>query len=664
MTRRRVLAPALVAAALIAAGAPTASAAWSPARLVSGSPDAQTLTATTGAQIAAGGRYVVFTTTSRNLWPDDAPAGAHHEGGIFRRDLQTGAVTLVARGALVDDLTGDLLRTGALAPSISADGRRVAFTTSEQMTPADTNDKLDVYVRDLDRAIDDPAGYELVDALDGSSTPATFTGGSGASAPAFAALSADGRTVAFTTDSDSDLPAGGAGSPAGQLFVRSLDTRRTVLATVNRTTGDPAGGAGAGLGVALSADGSTVVWNGAHAAAQTTILTNEPYADGAPELLWRRVADGAGAHTRRVAGTADADDPACPAGGMITDPNPLPAPALSPCDGPFVRPQAAGANAGGPFAVSGDGRRVVFVSIAQARGIVQTAEIGAPDAYVSDMTDGLTRKAGVRELTREGLPTDPSISSAVVQVGISQDGRWAAFSTRRIHLALSEPTLLGDTPTSVAGIETYAADLQSETVRLVTRGVDGAQATGNDSPSRPSFTSDGSQLVLTSEASNLVAADGNSVADAFVFDRVADDPAPLVDPATPPPAVTSLTPAWVLRAVATPLSGGAVRVRATTPGAGTVRASVSARISSRARGARARTRRTVLAAASGDSAGAGDVLLRAAPSRRYATLVRSRGRLKATVTVTFRPSGAGRTLTRTMAVTLVRQRAAATGGTR
>ena len=41
---------------------------------------------------------------------------------------------------------------GARNPSISADGRFVAFSTGQQLVPADVNGNIDVYVRDLSSA--------------------------------------------------------------------------------------------------------------------------------------------------------------------------------------------------------------------------------------------------------------------------------------------------------------------------------------------------------------------------------------------------------------------------------------------------------------------------------------------------------------------------------
>ena len=72
-------------------------------------------------------------------------------------------------------------------------------------------------------------------------------------------------------------------------------------------------GAGGALRRAgISADGTTVAWTGQNAGAQTRFLGGENAGPSFLYYLWRRVADGPSAPTRRITGLADPDDPACP----------------------------------------------------------------------------------------------------------------------------------------------------------------------------------------------------------------------------------------------------------------------------------------------------------------------------------------------------------------
>lgn len=72
--------------------------------------------------ISADGRYVVFSSMATNLVPGPVPAEPDNE--IYRRDLETGTTIRVSLSYL-----GSSESTGSHTPSISGDGRYVAFTS-------------------------------------------------------------------------------------------------------------------------------------------------------------------------------------------------------------------------------------------------------------------------------------------------------------------------------------------------------------------------------------------------------------------------------------------------------------------------------------------------------------------------------------------------------
>ncbi|MCU0313981.1 MAG: hypothetical protein MUC84_07980 [Solirubrobacteraceae bacterium] len=153
--------------ALVVPGAPAYVAPG--ARIVSASFERLEQADDTTSQIALSGdgRHVVFTTRARNLFPDGFadPADAFTQGGIFRQDLETNRLELVAAGDVRPEAAPETLRTrGALNPSVSADGRFVAFSTGERLVPADDNGNVDVYVRDLRVPASDQRAYDLVSA--------------------------------------------------------------------------------------------------------------------------------------------------------------------------------------------------------------------------------------------------------------------------------------------------------------------------------------------------------------------------------------------------------------------------------------------------------------------------------------------------------------------
>jgi Tol biopolymer transport system component/plastocyanin len=142
--------------------------------------------------ISRDGRTVAFSSAAGNL----ASGGAGSR--IFVRDLQTGRTTAVSTP-----------RRFALKPSISADGRVVAYT-------AIRGGQSRVYVRDArgrgpERLVSRPTGTR--GAADGPSSDA--------------AISGDGRRVAFTS-AGTNLSAGKPDNRRG-VFVRDLRTNTTKL---------------------------------------------------------------------------------------------------------------------------------------------------------------------------------------------------------------------------------------------------------------------------------------------------------------------------------------------------------------------------------------------------------------------------------------------------
>jgi hypothetical protein len=563
---RAALAPTLLALAL---AAPAAHAGWSAASLVSASASEQAQAGVVPAEVdvSADGRRVVFRTSSRNLFDDPEPPGAFRQGGIFRKDLLTGALTLVAPGNVVDASDPTQLQVGAQDPSISGDGRYVAFDTSQGLVPQDVNGVRDVYVRDMTQPASAPSAYALVSAPSGSETPIAYDpAASGSFVGARGAISDDGRRVAFVVaDASSDGGAGGTEAPGGQLLLRDLDTRSTTLVTVG-LDGRPAGGAGPRA--VLSGDGTTVAWPGANVSAQAPVVAGEQAADdpATVEYLWRRVADGAAAVTRRVSGTGDPDDPGCPPGGSVSSGD---GPVVSPCDGPF---QAGTASIGqaGLLALSRDGREVAFAALPRLRGL-PLGEGGGAELFLADMRSGRSRKQALTELTRGSVnATDVARSAGIVGVGLSGDGRYLAFGTARIGFLLPQPALIGPVANVPGAQQVYVADLVQRTLQLVTFSFDGAQVDVNGANASPALDDTGDVVAFASEADRLVLGDGNSAVDAFVVRRLGEVGAPLPQQLPPTPAPLRFAPQPTLRARAITRAHGRIVVRLIAPGGGRV----------------------------------------------------------------------------------------------
>lgn len=605
------------------------------------------------AAISADGRYVAIETIARNFFADDDPdpIGDYRVGGIFRFDLQTRALVKVADGNRFRESDNAFLVRGASNPSISADGRYVAFSTGEQLAAADVNDNVDIYVRDMTLLPGVPGAYVLASARDGSETPAgfgppPFSGpGSdpGAELSAGVAISADGSRVAFRTELKSDLPAEAtADTPAGQIFVRDLNAQTTTLVTSLRNSGTglmgdgPAGGA---LGAALSADGTTVAWTGRNAAGQTRFLGGENIDPSFNYYLWRRAPFGPTEATRRITGLADPDDPVClqmetenPSMVTIFTPD-----ATGPCFGPLTDQESNRADISSQLpALSSDGYSVAFLTGSGPRPPVQSGP--GLDLYLTDMRPGVTRKQGTTELTRETSAGDIATSAALNSVAMSPDGRYLAVTTSRTKFALPALQLTGSTRTVPGPPELYVVDLQTRTLERVTR-----SALGGDVDSgvldAATISSGGDKVAFSSFAGNLFRGDANQRADAFVATRL-PNPTGGAGGTGGGEGQSSIQvqrsgPRVLVRAKAK--ANGIVVLTISVPAAGSIEAVATGKFGKPPKPQTIATRKT-----HARGRGSLNVVIRAA-TRFHAALDRGT-ELKARVKVTFRPSAGGKRL--------------------
>jgi Tol biopolymer transport system component len=136
-----------------------------------------------GVALSAGGRFVVFVSDATNLVPHDTNGAPD----VFVHDARTGVTTRVSVAT-----DGSQARLGSHDPTISADGRYVAFDSeATSLVPHDTNGARDVFVHDMRTGVT-------------SRVFATHPGsGVDQSGPA---ISAHGRFVAFASHSTNPVP--------------------------------------------------------------------------------------------------------------------------------------------------------------------------------------------------------------------------------------------------------------------------------------------------------------------------------------------------------------------------------------------------------------------------------------------------------------------------
>jgi len=192
---------------------------------------------------AVGGRYVAFASQASNLVPGDTNGRAD----VFVYDRQTGTTVRVSVGT--GGVQGNL---GSFTPSLSADGRYVAFTSrANNLVAGDVNGTGDVFRHDRD-----PDANGIFDESNGVtirvSVPSPTEVGLPSNNPS---ISADGRSVAYASQSATLVP--GDTNGAFDVFVADLVAGTTVRASVDGADGQ---GNGASDFPALSADGQIVAF--------------------------------------------------------------------------------------------------------------------------------------------------------------------------------------------------------------------------------------------------------------------------------------------------------------------------------------------------------------------------------------------------------------------
>ena len=637
---------------------------------------------TTDAAISADGRYVVFQTRATNFFESDGgvvgahgvesdaePPGTLREGGIFRYDRVTGAIALVADGNETHTEgpeKGALIFRGAQNPSISADGRYVVFSTAQQLVSQDTNENVDVYVRDMNVPLTagrkGSGAYTLVSAKDGGEEPATYAPRSpplpganpGAEVWPNTSISADGRYVVFrTTELKSNLPDHAAvDTSPGQLFVRDLQAKTTILLSreptnVKYSSGDPAGGV---TGPAtISADGTTVAWVATNASTQTRFLPGESPVSDQPYYLWRRWHE-PGAVTRRITGLADPDDPACPPGGEVIPTEPT---ATGPCYGPLSEQESSLSSiAGATPGLSADGYTVAFLAGAALRPNVTKSN--GLDVFLTSMAPGVTRKAGTRELTLGVSSGNPGSTPSIDSLALSPDGSTIAFTSLRDSFVLPEPKPIGAFRPQPTASDLYVIDLTADTLERAVVGNEGGDL--NESVSvNPTLTQDGSTVAFASLASNLIFGDANGASDAFTATLQAP-----AGTAAPPEGVNATQGGFSLTATASPELGlhvklgkdGGLVLLVETPGPGTLTARARGTIATKS-GKKIRKKQVPLAHASGAARSEGTTTLTLHLASKYAKDLKPGGKLKALVTVSFTPPAPAEALSAEASATFV-----------
>ncbi len=310
--------------------------------------------------ISADGRYVAFWSYSSTLVNGDTK----WKNDVFVHDRDTGVTSRISVAS--DGTEGN---DDSFAPAISADGRYVAFTsTATNLVSGDTNGRKDVFVHDRVTGVTSRA----------SVNGAGVQGNGDASDPS---ISADGRYVAFTSNSDT-LVASDKNAKE-DIFVRDREAEVTSLVSVD-------GGGSQGDGHSgephISSDGRFVVFN-----SLSTNLATDMVED--TNGIWDVFV-----HDRTTKSTS------------------------------HVSVDSSGelANGGsGGATISDDGRFVSFVS--DATNLVSGDTNSAQDIFARDLVVGSTVRVSVSSAGIQG-------NALSIESRLSSDGGYVAFSSLASNL--------------------------------------------------------------------------------------------------------------------------------------------------------------------------------------------------------------------------------------
>jgi TolB protein len=424
--------------------------------------------------------------------------------------LVVGAVVLaLAQPAHALDAGGVKGTQASSLPSLSADGRYLAFTTGSPLSAPDTGSIKDVYLRDLD------TGLTLLASR--ANGPSGAAGNSASLTQRGGVLSDDGRYVTFESTATNLVP--DDADSTQDIFVRDMQTGTTTLAS--RATGAAGAKANAHSTLAqISGNGRYVVFG-----SQATNL--DPAAtDTDGHVYLRDLQTDTTILIDRASGVNGAKAVTASQGSVSAD-------------GRYVAFDAIG---GAGFTPDSDGNRHVYIRdtqtatttlVSRASGVAGAKGTGAssfpslsadgthvawgstapnldpadtdtnPDAFVRNLQTNTTSL--VRLATGAGTKSNGGSGARA----ISADGRYVAYGTNGTNLDPADTDGLFDL---------YIRDLQTGANTLASRATGASGAKANGTTDRAVLSGDGRLVAFDTAATNLDPDDTSTLEDVYVRD--------------------------------------------------------------------------------------------------------------------------------------------------
>jgi Tol biopolymer transport system component len=458
----------------------------------------------TGADVAASSNLTGSAALGGD-WELEVKIGLVEAPIAFQAETVEAYNAVLAISRVSVDSNGTQGNNGSLDPSISADGRYIAFRSfANNLVSGDTNNTSDIFVYDT------VANTTRIVSVDDNGTQ----GNDDSSRPS---ISADGRYVAFVSYA-SNLVSGDT-NYTSDIFVYDTvaNTTRIVSVATDGTQGDRDS-----LTPSISADGRYVAF-GSYASTLVSGDTNNVNDTFVYDTVVNttRIVSVA---TDGTQGNKDSGTPSISADGryvaFVSDASNLVSGDTNNTSDIFVYDTVAnttrivsvatdgtqGNDDSSRPSISADGRYVAFNSYAS--NLVSGDTNNANDIFVYDTVANTTRIVSVDDNGTQGNDSSSRPS-------ISADGRYVAFNSNASNLVSGDTNNANDI---------FVYDTVANTTSRVS--VDSNGTLGNSFPYdpfsyKPSLSADGRYVAFDSDASNLVSDDTNGDYDIFVYDSSA-----------------------------------------------------------------------------------------------------------------------------------------------
>jgi Tol biopolymer transport system component len=508
-------------------------------------------------------------------------------------------------------------------PVASTDGRYVAsISFADNLSTIDNDAVPNVYLRDTTTGT-----TTLV------SRQSAADGGAGADdSSGSAAISADGRYVAFTSQAnnlstlDSNL--------VSNVYLRDTQTNTTTLVSINGAIAAADGSYFASISPdgryvefesnannmsALDNDAVSNIYVRDTVAATTTLVSRRSAGDGGAGADGSSFDGSISSDGRYVAFASQADNLSAVDNNTIY--NVFVRDTVANTITLVSRQSAADGGTGadgnsGNASISADGRYVAFDTVAANVSPLDTNSVS--DVFLRDTTSNTTTLISRQSVADGGAIGDHES----YRPSISADGRYIAFASYADNLSVANANPAGDI---------FRRDTATDTTALVSRQSAADGGAGGDAESdEGSISPDGRYVVFGSKANNLSALDDDAFDNVFLRDTFVPD-APPPPPPPPPPAADATPPVVDVSGVGKGKLGKPVKVEVSCDEACHVIAEGT--VKPKGTAADKRSKALKLKGASADIAAGQTVILKLKPSKRTARKLKRAAKATAKISV-------------------------------